>query len=371
MVRFAQLAALVGLLLLPVPSAEAQDGESAEALTSPTQRVLACVVVDSAGIGIDPIVAPHVTNRIRETVRAMGYHLVGADAMGAGARAVRMAYPPTLADLWRITHVTHAARGVFARVSAQAGQYVVEITVASVDGTGPFVERAVAGADDLLATVDAVLRRLLPPPSRWDPEEAERLADRATGAAPVPQASLAGSVFGPSVFGGGSFQPTLGGASAVSLGLAEPPHPYHRLALALYGEVAFGTGSADFRNGLVGGRFEYRITRDVIVSASLAYANLKGRTQRVSNLLPMAQLEGRIRITSQDGVSIPMRLGLGYLPNNCVVLRLAGGFNVPIGDRFELGFDLLAPTFWFLKDGRVVSFDLTAEVIYRFGPQGR
>jgi hypothetical protein len=99
----------------------------------------------------------------------------------------------------------------------------------------------------------------------------------------------------------------------------------------------------------------------------LGYVNLRGNDGRVSNLLPYVQLEHRIHILGVDGLSVPVRGAVGFLPYNGVFVRVSGGLNLPIGDHFELGADLLTPTIWFTPEGREVSFDVALEVVYRFG----
>jgi hypothetical protein len=131
-------------------------------------------------------------------------------------------------------------------------------------------------------------------------------------------------------------------------------------------DFAFGASRDFFFNALVGARIDYRITPDIRVGAYLGYANLRGKDGRASNLLMLAQIEDRVRISASTDLRVPLRLGIGYLPQNGPVVRLAAGLGFPLGSRWEMTFDLLAPTFWVLPDRTVVSLDLAAELGYRF-----
>ena len=132
------------------------------------------MVIDAATRGIDPRVGQHVTLVMRETMAAMGYAVAtGADTLAA-AQGARMPYPPAPADLWRVTVSAGVDRTVFARVWADSGRYVYELTVASADGTGPFFARGSSGAEDLYAVVEGLTREAVPPPSSWDAAAAAR-----------------------------------------------------------------------------------------------------------------------------------------------------------------------------------------------------
>ncbi len=139
-----------------------------------------------------------------------------------------------------------------------------------------------------------------------------------------------------------------------------------RWVFAARTDLAFGASRDFFFNALLGARLDYRITPDVRVGAYLGYANLRGKDGRASNLLVLAQVEDRVRVSAGTDLRVPLRLALGYLPQNGPVVRLAAGLGFPIDKRWELTFDLLAPTFWVLPERTVVSLDVAAELGYRF-----
>lgn len=338
-------------------SARAEEGPGAEGLAAapastsgPARRA---VVVDAATYGIDPVVGEHVTHRMRATLEAMGYQVVGPADTVAAARRVRMAYPPDPADLWRVTHAAGAIRGAFARVWAEGGQYVVEVTAASLDGTGPFVEQGRAAAETLHGEVARLTRGAVPAPAAWDARSAARLQARP---------SQARGEHAPGV-------PRDAGTMPRRRRPTKPPEddrtPRHRFELALQTEAAIGASADRFYNHLLGLRLGVRINEDLILGASLGYANLRGRGNRAHNVLPLLHMEYRVRVGEDIPLNIPLRVALGYLPFNGPVVRLAAGLNFPVGDRVELGLDLLAPTFWILPGTAAVSFNLASELVVR------
>lgn len=331
------------------------EGEPAEA--PPVDDRLRAVVVDAAPYGVDPVVGRHVTQRMRTTAEALGYAVVSAEATVAAAQRLRMPYPPAPADLWRVTYVGEAHRGTFARVWAHQGQYVIEITVASLDGTGPFFARGTSGAQDLHEVVERLTREALPPPERFDREAHARVGEQAAAPPPATGPAPPGPAPG--------FPPQDDPFADVPVSRPERRDVGRRFSLAVQTEGAIGTSNDTFYNHLFGVRLDYRVSREIILGVYGGYANLRGKNGRSSNLLMYAQLEDRIRISSRSDITVPLRFGLGYLPYNGPYVRLAAGLNVPLGERVELGFDILTPTFWVLPDRTAVSLDLAAELILR------
>ena len=333
----------------PPPS----SGEAQESLqTEPARPRL--LVVDAASFGIDPVVGRVTSARMRLTGEEMGYEVLTPEQSVAAAQELRMPYPPTPADLWRVCWLARAQRGAFARVWAHAGRYVVEITVASLDGAGPFFARGTAGADDLRDVVDRLLRTALPPPAL-------------VAAIPEAMGPEAGGGLGPTE--GGAIDELDGGRTEPPRGRVRAPEPepeLRRFSLAVQTEGAIGIAEQVFYNHLAGARFDVRITPSILVGVYVAWANLSGREGRADNILFMAQFENRIRISPEVDVTIPLRAGVGYLPFNGPVIRLAGGVNYAISPDWEIAADLLVPTFWILPDRTAISLDLSLEVAYRF-----
>jgi hypothetical protein len=337
------------------PSADPSASDGAAAVPPPQSADAPTVLVlETAIYGIDPVVGRYVTSTLRQTAAQMGYALVDEATARQAAAAVRMPYPPAPADLWRATWAARAARGLFARAWAQAGQYVVELTVASADGGGPFFARGSAGSRDLVAVVAALVRQALPAP----------------GVSTAPAGGLPGSS---TPRGGGTVAAGAGGAGPGAVANDEVVARsrgrrgrVRRWVLSGRFDSAFGLSEDSFYNALLGVRVDYRFTPDLRLGASLSYANLRAKDGRGHNFLFLLHFEDRVRIARGSPIRIPLRVGLGYLPHNGPVVRLAAGLGIPIGRRWELDFDLLAPTFWVIPNKTLVSLDLAAQVGYRF-----
>ncbi len=334
----------------PPSEGEAPPGESPDA--GPRMRM---IVIDAATFGIDPVVGRVATARMRQSGEEMGYSVLTPDETIAAAQQLRMPYPPTPADLWRVSWVARAHRGVFARIWAHGGQYVIEITVASLDGAGPFFARGTAGAQDLREAVDRLLRTALPLPSAWN--AAGAVAPGQTPTAPAAPAEGEAPI------------DELDEDEVDRARPSRPPEPepeLRRWQLTLQTEGAIGAAQEVFYNHLIGLRFDFRITRDILIGVYAAYANLNARDGRADNLLFMAQFENRIRISPDLDLTIPLRAAAGYLPFNGPVIRLSAGVNYAIDASWEIGIDILTPTFWILPDRTAVSLNIALEATYRF-----
>jgi hypothetical protein len=331
----------------PPPPPGAPGAEAA-----PEGERMRMLVVDAATFGIDPVVGRVASARMRATGEEMGYQVLSPEQTVAAAQQLRMPYPPTPADLWRVSWVARAHRGAFARIWAHAGQYVIEITVASLDGAGPFFARGTAGADDLREVVDRLTREAVPPPNVWT--EGQAAAGR-PGAAGTTGPRPGEAVVEP--------EPA---PEERERRPEEPPAELRRWSLTLQTEGAIGASQDVFYNHLVGVRLDFRVTRSILLGAYVAYANLNGRDGRADNLLVMLQFENRIRIASDLDLTIPLRGAIGYLPFNGPVIRLAAGVSYAISPEWEIGADILVPTFWILPDRTAVSLNLGLEATYRF-----
>ena len=308
------------------------------------------LVVDAATFGIDPVVGRVASATMRTTGEALGYHVLAQQETVAAAQQLQMPYPPTPADLWRVSWIARVHRGAFARIWAHAGQYVIEISVASLDGAGPFFARGTSGSDDLREVVERLLRTALPAPSVWNDEGSEPPGPQA-GEEPVEELD--------------EFDENPETPDETTP--AEPEPELRRWSLTLQSESAFGVSSDFFYNHLVGLRLDFRITRDILIGVYFSYGNLNARNGRADNVFFMLQFEDRIRISSDIDLTIPLRAAVGYLPFNGPVIRLAAGLNYAISSDWEIGADLIVPTFWILADGgTAVSLDVGLEATLRF-----
>jgi hypothetical protein len=295
----------------------------------------------------------------------MGYTILPQSEGVRTFQALRMHYPPAPADLWRLGWATRSHRAIFARVWANEGRYVIEVIVASVDGAGPFVATESSGADDLRPAVERALRQALPPLSAWQGPEPTFAPGRQPGVVGVgPGPVVVGSVLPQARRR--MVREELGHPTARDGRRWRPAEPdIRRFSLAIQTEASIGTTDGSFYNHFVGMRLDVRITRDILVGLYGAYVNLEGRDGRANNFF-MVQAEDRIRPSSTLELTIPLRLGVGYLPFNGPVFRLAAGVNYALSPNWEIGADLVAPTFYVLPDHFAVAFDFSLELAYRF-----
>ncbi len=353
----------------PTDGGAPADAAASGATTEPTPPTLVVpptprqvVVVDAITYGIAPIVGRVTSDQLRRTATEMGYTILPPSDGIRAFQQLRMHYPPAPADLWRLGWATRSHRAIFARVWASEGRYVIEVIVASVDGTGPFVATETAGADDLRAAVDRAARAAIPPITQW------------TGAEPSFESAEVRPGVGAILPGGVAPQARrrtvreeLGHPTARDgrrWRAAEPD--IRRFSIALQTEASVGTTQDGFYNHYAGLRFDVRITRDILIGVYGAYVNLDGRDGRVHDFFFMVQAEDRIRPSSTLELTIPLRIGIGYLPFNGPVFRLAAGVNYALDPHWEIGADLVAPTFYVLPDRFGVAFDFSLEVAYRF-----
>jgi hypothetical protein len=323
------------------------------------------VVVDAITYGIAPVVGRVTSDQLRRSAEAMGYTLLPPSDGVRTFQALRMHYPPAPADLWRLGWATRSHRAMFARVWANEGRYVIEVIVASIDGAGPFVATESSGADDLRAAVDRAVHQALPPLDQWQGPEPSFGGPSQAGTPGAPGSVMVGSVLPQARRR--SVREELGHPTARDGRRWRPAEPdIRRFSLALQTEASVGTTQGGYYNHFVGMRLDVRITRDILVGLYGAYANLEGRDGRAHDFFFMLQVEDRIRPSSTLELTIPLRLGIGYLPFNGPVFRLAAGLNYALSPNWEIGADLVAPTFYLLPDRFAVSFDFSLEVAYRF-----
>lgn len=348
-----------------VPDAEIPppDGAPVETVAVPppdgsTAPIRRLIVVDAAAIGVAPVVAQVATDIMRRTGAAMGYEVISAEATVAAAQRIRMPYPPAPADLWRVSWAASAHRGAFARIWAADGRYNIEVSVASMDGQGPWFARDTAGADDLRAVVERLFRSILPTPELWmpTPEVTATTGGREPGAAVVPtrrpERSAREALAHPSGRDGRRWR--------------RPLPEIRRFSLTLQTEASVGATDGSFYNHYAGLRLDVRITREFAVGAYFAYVNLEGREQRVSSFHVALMGEYRIRPVHELDLTIPIRLQVGYLGFNGPVGRLSAGIAYGLSENWEIEADLLAPTLYFLPDRVAMAFDFSIELTYRF-----
>jgi hypothetical protein len=132
-----------------------------------------------------------------------------------------------------------------------------------------------------------------------------------------------------------------------------------------FGTVALGMPGLDFVNELVGARLELEYTPRFAFGFSLAYANLKGKDGRVSNVLPELSVAYRLPIGSSD-IGVPFRFAGGYLAKNGPTLRLTSGVDFEVSDAVAIELALFEPMAWVARDRPELSLNFGAAVRARF-----
>lgn len=151
--------------------------------------------------------------------------------------------------------------------------------------------------------------------------------------------------------------PTVTLLAAMSAPLPDADAPPSRpLRLALTSSSAFGLTNARFFNQLVGARLEYRFTPAFAFGGALSYANLKGKDERVHNVLPEATTEYRAPLELAR-LGLPLRFSLGFLPKNGPTLRVSAGLDWELSELVSLELVPLEPMIWVVRERPEVSLN--------------
>jgi len=340
---------LVGMFAFFACTASAQD----EATLPEASPRLSVVVLPIISTGVDPVVPQRVMESVVELAAELGYDIVSEASLVRAMASVRVSSDPTPAEVWRVTVLAGAQRGIEIRVGVEGSLYAGDVFVASADGAGPFRAHATGDGATFLDNLRETLRQTLPSPSTFDAEAARRYAlEVAPTQTPAPTPSWSTATY------------------TRPLTSARRRYPQTRYGLTFVSESAIGRAQKErFYNHILGARMDFTASQNVVIGLFVGYVNLDTGRARTSNLLAYAQLEDRLQFVATGRVRFPLRVAFGYMPFNGPLLRFSGGVRFPLGDSFELGFDLLAPTFWWIPGGgRRVTYDFGAELTYRFGP---
>lgn len=338
------------LLLLVLSRAVGAQTPSVETPGTDTESLL---IVETQTTGVEPVVGRYVERALRNQAQARGYRVLDPEQARLGMQQLALAYPPSMADLWRVTYRAQARYGVFAVASVKHGRYRVKLSLASRDGDGPYYAAGDASSAELEAMVAGLLEQALPRPAASVVGE---------GAVAEPSAvPLANAATQPPL------TPTPPADTAPPLRFFantpnEPKTVAPRFRLALHNDLALGLAEDTFVANVIGGRVDYRIGDATFLGAHFGYANLPGRNHRVPGLLPYLQIEQRISILPEGPVSIPVRMALGYLVRNGSFMRLSSGLAFALSKRAELVLDLLTPTFWVTPSRTLFSLNLGVEL---------
>lgn len=325
----------------PPPGAAVVDPPAPPAAAVPAPTGPRTAVIDAAPIGVDPAAGRYVTTVIRDFVASQGFQVVPQAELYDAARRLALPFPVPPDGVFTLERALQTPIAVAAEVRAAQGQYVVHLRVrVAVEPT----ERT----RDVTATqfqLGAALREALPPllvPPRLLATTAPEPGAPAVTPEPTPPATPPAR-------------------------RRRPPraHP-QRWEVSVGALAALGPGRDGFVNAIVAARGSYFIRDRLGVSVTAAYVNLRGREERVSNVLLLAGVETAVDLLPDRRIFIPLRAEVGYLPNNGPVFRLTAGISFSLARRVRLNVDLLSPTLWVLPETTPVTLDLGAHLVVGF-----
>ncbi|MBK6532669.1 MAG: hypothetical protein IPF99_24655 [Deltaproteobacteria bacterium] len=300
-------------------------------------------VIDAAPIGVDAAAGRYVTNVLREAIAAMGFQVVPQAELYDAARRLALPFPVPADGIFTLERALQTPLAVTAEVRAAQGQYVVHLRVRVAVEPEERTRDVTATQFQLGAAIREALPPLLVPP---------RVGQAPAGERPV----------------------SLGEPSAVDASAAPPAsaparrrrrlraHP-QRWELSVGAIAALGPGRDGFVNALVAARVSYFPKDRLGFSLSVDYVNLRGRDERVSNVLFLVGVETAVDLLPARRVFIPLRAEIGYLPQNGPVFRLTAGVSFSLSRRVRLNLDLLSPTLWVLPETTPVTLDLGAHLV--------
>ncbi len=304
---------------------------------APTTQGPLTAVIDAAPLGVDPAAARFVTDTLRARVAELGFRVVSTQEMYAAAARLQLPFPVPAEGIYELERVLQAPVAVHAEVRAARGQYLVRLRVRVAVEPQERVREITATQFQLAEALRAAMPELLVPPR----------ADAVAAPPTPPSAPPEGT----------------GEAQAAPRRRVVRAHPRRfELGIGLIG--AFGPGQDPFANALVMVRGRWFPLDRFGVTASVSYANLRGRDERVSNVLLLAGVETSVDLVPSSRVFIPLRFEAGYLPNNGPVFRLTAGVAFNLTRRIRMEIDILSPTVWVLPETSPVTLDLAAHVSF-------
>lgn len=321
------------------PAADA----SATTVAIHTPRV---VLVDTAPIGVDPAAGTFVNSVLQQQFAQLGFTLVAQDELYATARRLALAFPVPEQGLATLGRELNAEMVFACDLRARSGYYFATVRVRRSDESA---ERSLAVVATQWTLGDRVREAVLlllrganqtgvttASPSSTDPNAAIITPSYYTGNVTVPAAP-----------------PVL-----------VHPRPFE---LGLLAHGAFNPGRDPYTNFLAGARFAYFPLDRLGISGSLQYANLRGRTGRVNNLLPLIGVETAVDLVPSVGLFVPVRAELGYLPFNGPVIRFTAGLAFTVYRQLRIELDFVQPTIWWVNENASVSLDVGAYLTWTFG----
>lgn len=352
----------------PPPGAPVATQPVAPPATPAAQNGPRIAVIDAAPIGVDPAAATYVTNVLRGSIAELGFAVIPTPELHDGARRIQLPFPVPPDGMIALERVLQAPVAATAEVRAAQGLYVVRLRV-RVASEPQEREREVSATQFQLAdAIRAALPALLVPPSST-PQVVPPTPPGPPATPPATAPLLVGANSDPVGTGPANGTPEDPNAQPARRRRVRAHSRYWELSVGPL--VALGPGKDAFVNFLGMVRATWFPADRVGISASLSYANLNGRSGRVSNLLTTIGVETSVDLVPSSRIFIPLRAEVGYLPANGPVFRLTAGVSFQLAPRVRLEVDVLSPSLWVLAEGAPVSLDLGALVSFGLGPVRR
>jgi hypothetical protein len=306
-------------------------------------------LVDTAPIGVDPAAATFVDNVLREHLTRIGLTPLATAELYESARRLMLPFPVPEVGLAHLAEELQAEMVFACDLRARSGFYFATVRLRSRDEPS---ERSLAVVATQWTLGDRVREAVL------------LLLRGANGSSPTVASPMLSPETAPSAYAPRPY--SFGAPVSVPPPPAVLLHP-RPFELALVGHAAFNPGRDPFINGLVGLRFAYFPLDRLGISASLSYANLRGRTGRVHNVLPLAGVETAVDLVPSIGLYVPLRFEFGYLPYNGIVGRLTAGLAFTLFKQLRLELDFVQPTLWMVGENASISLDIGASLLWTFG----
>lgn len=307
------------------------------------------VLIDAFPSGVDPAAAAFVTEILRQTLTTAGHSIVPTALIYDAARRLALPFPPPPDGIGALLMTLQVPVAVTCEVRGGGGYYQAMLRVRFASEPVERIRQIVATQWTLGDSLRQAVAEILAPTSADTTSPYSNYSPPQYSNTPLPDMT--------------GYTPT-------------PPRRPSRLhrapfELSIGGEFAIGPGTDSFWNFLAYGRAAWFPVDRFGVTASVGYANLRGRSNRVANALFMVGVETAIELLQRQHVYLPLRAEVGYLPFNGPVVRLTAALAVNVTRSLRLEFDLLSPTVWVLPGGAAVSMDLGAQVIVDLGAPAR
>lgn len=293
-------------------------------------------VIDAAPIGVDPAAARFVTETLRTAAAGAGFQLIPTQELYGAAAQLQLPFPVPPEGIYELERLLQAPVAIHAEVRAAQGRYLVRLRVRIAAEPAERVHELSASQFQLADAIRQALPPMLAPP-------------RGNVLSGPPDTLAQSEARGPA--------PRRRRRRVIRA------HP-RRFELGLGVIGAFGPGQDPFANALVMARARWFPVDRFGISASVSYANLRGRDQRVSNVLMLAGVETSVDLVPSAHVFIPLRFEAGYLPNNGPVFRLTAGVAFNLTRRIRMEIDIISPTVWVLPETSPVTLDLGAHISF-------